>query len=197
MTLTALFAVEEEKAFHVGLAGIRDAFELERTPPPYTCWFNGIPDAKARVQKGQVTPRADRPPVTVPFSFTYANSNDCWTAEGMSIIYQEENDIQDAKDAQGRECKLRVLKVTPGGERLYIGLLRLPDGFEYRFSADDAFEVRLGDDKPWSASILPRPFPHASSLDYTIALKRPFVDEKEYSKFELESVFDRYDDTAF
>lgn len=128
MTLTALFAVEEEKAFHVGLAGIRDAFELERTHPPYTCWFNGIPDAKARVQKGQVTPRADRPPVTLPFSFTYANSNDCWTAEGMSIIYQEENDIQDAKDAQGRECKLRVLKVTPGGERLYIGLLRLPDG---------------------------------------------------------------------
>lgn len=188
--LTALFAVSEEKAFHVALAGIRDAFELERAHPPYTRWFNGLADAKAKVQKGQVTPRADRPPVTLPFSLTYANSNDCWTAEGMSIIIQEENDIQDAKDAQGRECKLRVLKVTPGGDRLYIGLLRLPDGFEYRFSADDAFLVDLGDEKAWSASILPKPFPFASSLDYTIALKRPLDDNKEYSKFEIESVFD-------
>ena len=100
MTLTALFAVREEKAFNVGLAGIRDAFKLERTDPSYTFWFDGIPDAKSRVLNGQVTPRADRPPVILPFSLTNANSNDRWTAEGMSIIYQDENDVQDAKDAQ-------------------------------------------------------------------------------------------------
>lgn len=49
----------------------------------------------------------------------------------MSIIYQQENEIQDVKDGQIRGCQLRVLRVNPGGDRVYIGLLRLPSNFEY------------------------------------------------------------------
>ena len=92
---------------------------------------------------GQYVQEKDRPPGILPFPFTYANSNECWTAEGMSIIDQEENEIQDVKDAQIRECQLRVLKVIPGGDRVYIGLLRLPSNFEYRFSTDDSFLVEF------------------------------------------------------
>ena len=190
MGLSALFALSEEKSFHVTLGGVWDAFALERVHPPYTRWFGGIADAKSKVQKGQVTPRAERPPVVLPFSFTYANSNECWTAEGMSIIYQEENEIQDAKDAQIRECQLRVMKATPGGDRMYIALLRLPSGFEHRFSAGDSFLVDFGEDKKWSATILPEIFPFTSSIDYTIALNRPLLDNKEYSNLVIESVFD-------
>ena len=59
----------------------------------------------------------------------------------MSTIYQKENEIQDVKDAQIRECQLRVLKVTPGGDPVCIGLLRLPSNFEHQFSTDDSFLV--------------------------------------------------------
>ena len=70
---------------------------------------------------------------------------------------------------------------------MYIGLLRLPSSFEYRFSADDSFLVDFGPEQ-WAASILPRPFTYASSIDYTIALNRR-LDKKESSSFVIESVF--------
>lgn len=115
VNLAAFFTATEPDSFYVSYDGILKAFRLEQAYPPYTRWFNGLGDAKCKIQKGQITPRAQRPLVYIPSCYTYANSNECWTAEGMSIIYQEENDIQDIKECQIRECQLRILKVTPGG----------------------------------------------------------------------------------
>ena len=129
--LSALFAVSQVKSFHIALAGVQDAFAVEQVHPPYTRWFGGIADAKSRVQKGQVTPRENRPPVRLSFSYTYANSSECWTSEGMSIIYQQENELEDTINTQLRQCQLRVLKVSSGGDRVYLGLLRLPTSFEH------------------------------------------------------------------
>ena len=95
--LSALFVTSESDSFFISYSGIIRAFALEKAFPPYTRWFNGLADAKCKVQKGQTTPRTKRPPVKIPTSYTYADSNECWTAEGMPIIYQEENDIEDIR----------------------------------------------------------------------------------------------------
>ena len=85
---------------------------------------------------------------------------------------------------------MRVLKITPGGDRVYIGLVRLPSTFPYRFSAKDSFSIRLQEEE-WTATVLPKPYPLASSVDYTVALNRRYdVEEKRYSELQLESVLD-------
>lgn len=188
LEMTAFFCTSETEAFYISYRAILVAFAHDRAFPPYTHWFNGSADAKCKIQKGQVTPREDRPPVTLPFCNTYANSDECWTTEGMSIIYREENDLQDIKDSLCRECQLRVMRLEFGADRMYMGLLRLPSNFEYRFSSEDSFIINIGAEE-WAATILPRPFPYASSIDYTITLNRPFEDNA-WSGLELKSVFD-------
>lgn len=111
----------------------------------------------------------------------------------MSIIHQQENELEDVKKSQLRDAQLRVLKTTPGADHVYIGLLRLPTNCEYRFSAKDSFMIQFPTEE-WSATILPKPFPYAYSVDYTIALNRPWKkDSQELSDLKLESVFDLTD----
>lgn len=61
--------------------GVSDIISV--TKAQLSRWFNGLADAKCKVQKGQVTTRADRPPLNLPYFKSYANRDLCWTAEGM------------------------------------------------------------------------------------------------------------------
>lgn len=191
--LCAFVSTSEIGSFLGVYRGILTAYQLERAHPPYTRWFNGLADAKPKIQKGQVTPAEMRPPVHLPYHMTYTDSRECWTIEGMSIIYQQENELEDVKKAGLREAQLRVLKTTPGADRVYIGLLRLPTDYEYRFSAEDSFMVQFPTEE-WAATILPKPFPYAHSVDYTVALNRPFKKEsQQWSDLKMETVFDLTD----
>ena len=89
----------------------------------------------------------------------------------------KENATEDVTDCCARKCQLRVLKITPGGERVYINFLRLPHNFEYRFSAEFFFKIHIGK-KQWSATILPKPYFYADSINDTVSLNRPFDEKK-------------------
>ena len=171
--MAAFFVTQDFGAYIGGYAQVLNAFTLERQYPPWTRFFGGRPDAKCKLQKGQITPRDNRPHPKIPFALTYGTSEECWVTEGMSLIYQEENEIARIKAAQYRDCQLRVLQTVVGADLVYLALLRLSDDFDYRFSTDDAFVIKFSDKEEWAASIQSIPFPYASSLDHSIVLKRP------------------------
>ena len=150
---------------------VTNAFAVENARPPWTMFFGGLSNAKCKVQKGQVTGPADRPPVKFRPAKTYPNHQELWTVEGMSVIYQEEQEIREVREAQRLDCQLRLMRSNPGGDRVYPSLLRLSDDYNHRFSAEDSFLVMIGQEE-WHATILPKPFPLGHSVDYFIALKR-------------------------
>lgn len=91
-------------------------------------------------------------------------------------------------DAQTMTCELRALVTSAGSDKEYVGLLRLPDRFDYRFGSDDHFEVQIGDDK-WTATILAKPFVFSNTTDVSVALHRPLTNTG-WSLTQLESTFD-------
>ena len=66
---------------------------------------------------------------------------------GASIIIREELDIDNIQTSYSVECQLRVLQTAAGGNRVYLGLLRLPDTYIHRFSTEDSFLVEIGEEQ--------------------------------------------------
>ena len=121
---------------------------------------------------------------------SYPDSYHMWAAEGMAVIYDEENEYEDVNQAFRVKCEMRVLKTAAGANRIYIALLRLSSNFGYRFSREGHLSIMI-EGEEWSASLLSNPFPYAASIDYTISLSRPFDSEKnDYSDTELPGLLD-------
>ena len=195
-SLMAFICTTGEHTFFSQWAEFHKLMQIEAVYPPLRAWFRGPhhsernPD-KSVIDYNYITPREERPAVTLPYQRTYRNVQECWTIEGLSMIQAHESQRQLADNVSHLRCELRVLATTAGNARDYLGLLRLPDHFEYHFSSDDHFEIIIKDEN-WTAHILPIPFLYASTIDISVTLHRPLTPEG-WSVLNIEHVLEMAD----
>ena len=156
--------------------------QIEKAHDPVDLWYPEITSHKSVIIKGKQPRGVNRPQVVVPAQWTYRSTREFFTIVGMSQLLQEEYEQQLCAQSVPFKCELRLLNVKAGFNRQYIGLLRLPDGYEYRLGSDDAVNVTFNVGTPtafeWHGDIIEYPYQFASSTDVTILVNRRFDAEK-------------------
>jgi len=190
LVLYAAVIAASRDNFEQTLKGLKRAWETDENQQQELKWLDQRSHPKITIQKGQVAPQDERPQIILRSRRIYRNTDELYLIEGMSVIQQWEHEVELARSCGSFECNLRVLKTMGGGDHEYLGLLRLPKGWQHRFGKDDTFDVSIFPGEPdWSATALQRSFNYFTTYDVNVVLHRPLTTAG-YDRNKLASVFD-------
>ncbi|MCJ1246880.1 hypothetical protein MMC30_004089 [Trapelia coarctata] len=125
----------------------------------------------------------------LPYTSTFRDIEHFVTAIGIGLLEQKEKTEALVKSVKSFQCQLRVLKLSAGTDKEYLGLLRLGDDFPYRIEDSDRLRLYFERNKhpsddafTWSAEVLRDEFRYAYSTDRAIVFDRPMVKTDEGHK---------------
>ena len=163
-----------------------------RTPAEFVdAFFNVSPNHLRKVQKGQITPREERPRVKVPPGNVYMDMDQFVTINGVSVLHEEETLLAEHSKLAELEGIAHVFQTSAGSDREPMLTFHPHEEFTSRLQGHDYVGVKWeADGEEWPGFVLPQAFQFAAPGSTTIVCKRPRTDDRGWDTFQLKDTMD-------